>query len=168
MECKCRAKGYTSHRGTNKDCPRNWRDGSEIQWAGGPEMETATERREAVFEIDGLPGKFEGVTHGRTWNGWACPSFTPEVAQKIADAWGQMWTPDWMEDRYRAEFRHEDKVFRFWDPTSGEWDEFGPLKDGLYPIGTGCWTWTEVEPDTCPVPGCGRPFDNWGDHHPEE
>jgi hypothetical protein len=35
------------------------------------------------FQIDDCEEKFEGITSGRRWNGWECPLFPIETANKI-------------------------------------------------------------------------------------
>lgn len=40
--------------------------------------------RKTKFNIDNNENIYEGYTYGDTWNGWACPYFTKEVADKMA------------------------------------------------------------------------------------
>lgn len=37
----------------------------------------------AVFQVDGLDGRFEGWTNGKTWNGWETPSFEQDELNRI-------------------------------------------------------------------------------------
>jgi hypothetical protein len=44
------------------------------------------EYTEAEFVVDGLNEKFAGYTNGQTWNGFACPAFEEDEADKIIAA----------------------------------------------------------------------------------
>lgn len=37
----------------------------------------------AVFAIDAIEGLFHGITAGQRWNGWACPMFSFEEANRL-------------------------------------------------------------------------------------
>ena len=100
--------------------------------------------RAARFEIDGLPGTYEGFTRGEVWNGFDVPYFPLAEARRVADDYAaQPPTPD---GRTQAEYDANRDVFRLYDPTSEEWDEYGPMDvEGrrVYPVGAHYWTWEE-------------------------
>lgn len=93
----------------------------------------------AKFIIDFLEGcEFEGYTRGEDWNGFACPYFTFDQAQQIVEAW--------RETGYKAFYSDKNDEFSF-EMQSGETDRFPSIStDGVkvYPIGNGCWIWSEV------------------------
>jgi hypothetical protein len=96
--------------------------------------------RQTKFMIDFLGSKeFEGYTLEETWNGFACPYFTFEEAQKVVDAWG--------ESGSIASYDSNSDKFNF-EMQDGETDSFPAIQfDGmkLYPIGNGCWIWSEAD-----------------------
>lgn len=103
------------------------------------------ELRAAKFTVDGLEDAFEGYTIGETWNGWAVPAFPLSEAHRIATAYAAQ--APLLEGACEAEYDEQDDSFRFYDPVSGEWDEWaGEERDGqkLYPIGARYWTWEEI------------------------
>ena len=51
--------------------------------------------RKTKFNIDNNENIYEGYTYGDTWNGWACPYFTKEVADQM--------TKDYEEAMYYEE-----------------------------------------------------------------
>lgn len=81
------------------------------------------------------------------WNGWACPAFDRENAERVV-AWinrnAEMFNDG---DQYRAEWDGDTVVL--WSPSNrneGYEDErFSPDEDGLYDIGSYGWCWHEVE-----------------------
>ena len=86
---------------------------------------------------------FAGFTLGERWNGWACPYFTYEQAQKLVTAWQAIGAVAHY-DLSRDEF-----VFGSLEPnTEEEPERCRPLDiagQTLYPIGTRGWTWDEVK-----------------------
>ena len=97
--------------------------------------------KKSLFTIDGFDAIFEGYTDGKHWNGWACPYFTKEVADKIAAVYNAENGDCSMA--YNAE---KDCFETFtWDTENDE--EFrGYDIDGqhLYAIGTMCWIWDDL------------------------
>lgn len=106
-------------------------------------MSDTTEFRHAVFAIDALPeGLFSGFTAGGSWNGWAVPLFTWEVADCIADAFPP-GTGSYDEGADSFVFRNPE------EPEDVE--EFRGTDicvDGrafhVYPVGACSWTWDEA------------------------
>ena len=89
--------------------------------------------KKSTFTIDSIPGQqFEGFTDGEDWNGWACPYFPFETAQKIVAA----------HDPKTARYDEENDQFIF---TVGDEEEVYPAVSEndrkLYPIGNGSWIW---------------------------
>jgi hypothetical protein len=98
----------------------------------------------ARFSIDTLGEDvlFDGFTADETWNGWACPYFTFEQAQKVVNAFNV--SQHFVNDRVSAHYDAERDAFCFLLETSGESDDFPAVSiDGqkFYPIGAGCWIW---------------------------
>lgn len=106
----------------------------------------SNELRSTEFYLDADPDTtFSGYTKGNTWNGWACPYFEKEVAEQVAEHYGELHRYD-NEGEYWAEYDPQEDVFAFHDTQNDEPRKFGPVEiDGkkLYPIGAYCWTWTE-------------------------
>lgn len=110
--------------------------------------------RPARFTIDGLDGLFEGYTDGRRWNGWACPVFARDEADRIAKAFRAQPGPD---GPFEARYAADSDAFIFCDPADDPQDEplafhsrrvetaDGPLT--LYFVGTSYWTWDEASLD---------------------
>lgn len=98
--------------------------------------------RETKFTIDVYGDvQFDGFTTDEDWNGWACPYFTFEQAQRIVAEHQRFGLLAW----YDAD---ADKfVFSVEQGRVGEPDEFEAVEiDGrkLYPIGARCWIWEET------------------------
>lgn len=95
--------------------------------------------KKAQFKIETFPSElFNGYTDGENWNGWVCPYFSFEEAQKIAEAHEKLLN---IQTRYEES---EDKfTFEFPDET----EEYKALMiEGkkLYPIGSAAWIWEEA------------------------
>jgi hypothetical protein len=92
------------------------------------------------FEIDFLgDNQFEGYTRGEDWNGFACPYFTFEQAQQLADTW--------RESGSNAYYDPVGERFNF-GMQNGETDSFSSTQvegQKLYPIGNGRWIWSESD-----------------------
>ena len=100
--------------------------------------------RETLFSTDILgDDTFSGYTDGRTWNGWACPYFPFEQAQRLVAAW--------RDSGWKAGYDPKRDVFTFaaadGQAEADEPETFGGVEIGgkqLYPIGAGAWIWDEV------------------------
>jgi hypothetical protein len=95
--------------------------------------------KKTEFVIDTFPGlKISGFTAGADWNGWACPYFTFEEGQKIADAHksrgGKTWF-DEMKDQFIFEIGGEEEFY----------SSININDQKLYPIGSESWIWEESE-----------------------
>lgn len=97
--------------------------------------------RKAKFTIEGV-GTYEGFTDGSTWNGYAMPLFTKEVADKLAKVL--------VEAGNKAEYTEKVDGYHIHlhgaDEEENEW-YYGLLMGDkrLYPIGGGSWIWDEAE-----------------------
>lgn len=100
--------------------------------------------REAVFSIETIGDvQFSGYTDGHTWNGWACPFFPFEQAQRLVAAWIKNgWTAGY-------DIKQDAFLFALADSDAEQDSEiFGAVEvEGrrLYPIGNSSWIWDEVE-----------------------
>lgn len=106
--------------------------------------------RKSFFSLDALGGTvFEAYTNEENWNGWACPYFSFEGAQRLAEAW--------RNSGWRAVYEEEGDAFAFWLQPEGEPDEpelYASVEIGrhrLYPIGAFSWTWEENSSEILPV-----------------
>lgn len=98
------------------------------------------------FSIDGLPRTYEGFTRGERWNGFAVPYFPLAEARRVADDYAAQ--PAGPDGQTAAVYDADRDVVRLYDPSSGEWDEYGPVDvEGrhLYPVGAQYWTWEDAE-----------------------
>lgn len=80
------------------------------------------------------------------WNGWHCPYFTKEVADKIVD---------YLDDPAATVLRYDEDhdVYAYYNENMDETDYYEPIEiiapDGIrkvYPIGSWFWTWEVVRP----------------------
>ncbi|QPA61253.1 hypothetical protein [Lysinibacillus sphaericus] len=85
---------------------------------------------------------YEGYTEHNIWNGWECPLFTKEVADKIAKDFtiaGVMYI------NYSKEFDRYLVTYDIDEPILEWYDQITKVIDGkevkLYPIGAFCWCW---------------------------
>lgn len=116
---------------------------ARLEELGGPELVPAK------FCFDDGP-EFEGFHTGTTWNGWAMPCFTKEVADSIVEWFnenkGDAEEPDSIYDAEKDAYLMGFDVF-----YAGDQDEIDCAyykkdpKCGLYPLGAGSYTWNLVE-----------------------
>lgn len=85
--------------------------------------------RKSLFTIDGVWAMFEGYTKGEYHNGRACPYFTKEVAEQIAEIYKMRYNAD--KDRFETT---EPRMFKGVD-IDGE---------HLYPVGHRLWEWNDL------------------------
>ena len=101
--------------------------------------------RKTRFGIDCLEEVFVGYTNGELWNGWACPRFTKEVADKIVELHnhsdGCKATYDEETDTYYFYFDGDDEPY---EHKGFDADTVDGVKH-LYDIGAWCWIWDEIE-----------------------
>ena len=95
------------------------------------------ELRPGRFCIGEMPGEYAGYTTGATWNGWECPQFELEEAQRVVAAYNAMAG----EDDGRIVWDEVSRVFS--NSVTGEvWDAVG---NGLYAIGAWAWCWESAQ-----------------------
>ena len=104
-------------------------------------------QRPAVFQIDAIESYFHGVTQDQHWNGFACPLFSFEEAQRLmalnnhTDFCGQI-VYDAEQDAF---------LFHELGIESGERPDAykAVLIDGqkFYPVGAFSWCWQDVSDD---------------------
>jgi len=102
-----------------------------------------------TFVIDSLPSEsFEGYSNGDNWNGWACPFFNQETAERVLRA-SERNNYTWQYDEQADAFivRSSD------DPVDYEPEVFTATKVQidekslmLYGIGAYSWIWEAAEP----------------------
>ncbi len=90
------------------------------------------------FVLENSP-EFEGYDEGRRWNGWACPTFTREQADKVATWWNT-------QPGCVAEWDSEHDGYAFicegWDePDCFLPDYLIQLGEKTWAIGAGSWCW---------------------------
>lgn len=97
--------------------------------------------------LDDWLGPYDAYTMGARWNGWACPYFTKETAERMVEEWNAKTTP-----KICALYHPIADAFGFYLDGADEWDYFPGVTmpvDGqplhLYAIGNGCWIWETVE-----------------------
>jgi hypothetical protein len=122
--------------------------------------------REGVVRIDGFgPFPAEIDTQVR-WNGWACPRFTREIAEQIAEAstkpppGNPSLPPDYSSWHWRADvlvMKVNPEVTDYGPVESDYFDEWAPDDDGKYHVGAYAWTWDDEEPGRDPSPALKGP-----------
>lgn len=116
--------------------------------------------RKGQFTIDDETA-YEGYTTGETWNGWACPMFTREVAEQItATVKAEDWEGGTVTfDEYLQTFVWESEGITETTGFSETFDFTDTEHGRLYPIGAGSWIWSEVKEagETPPEPADEEP-----------
>jgi hypothetical protein len=87
---------------------------------------------------------FEGYTKGEIWNGWDCPYFTFEQAQKVLKAYNEL--RQIIGAISLAYYDSETDAFVFPD-SEDEPETYKALNEqgqNYYPIGAFVWIWEEV------------------------
>jgi hypothetical protein len=93
--------------------------------------------RAAEFEFDEGPC-WPGFTKGQTWNGWACPFFTKEVAMNVLD-----WMAEGNTEGEGTIYEETENTLTIIDLQYPEEPyTIEENKDGFYNLG-GSWTWNE-------------------------
>jgi hypothetical protein len=109
-------------------------------------MSTIIQTTKSHFYIDDSK-IYEGYTAGNTWNGWACPYFTKEVALNILKAMADAgdiaeYSYDEVTDEIKYTFANEEP-----ESERGVMIRYG--KDSLkaYGLGSFAWVWCDVKWD---------------------
>src|SRR5262245_41978657 len=100
--------------------------------------------KRAVFRIDGIEGTFKGWTFGEHWNGWACPCFEKEEADRLIK--GLQEQPQWKGTAYYARQCDSYIVIEADDADGGHtWEGADILTEEgsrhIYAIGSSFWCW---------------------------
>lgn len=89
---------------------------------------------------------FEGFTKSEYWNGWDCPYFTRDQAQKILTVHNTLISP--VERKLLAHYDAATDAFVFpLENGDDELEAFAAFTEGgltYYPVGAFCWIWEEV------------------------
>ena len=102
--------------------------------------------RPTFFKNDSLGfDSFEGFTKGETWNGWDCPYFSFEQANKILKTFNDLRSIIGQSDLAYYDSGADSFVF----PINDEDPEiyYADIEDGIkyYPIGAFSWIWEESD-----------------------
>lgn len=100
------------------------------------------------FVIEGFDGVFEGYTNGERWNGWSCPRFPKEVADKVVDMFNRgvnckAWY-DEENDEYIFTQNHDNIEDEKYDSQLIEIDG---KEIKVYAIGAWGWVWEDYTQD---------------------
>jgi hypothetical protein len=90
---------------------------------------------------------FEGYTKGENWNGWDCPYFTFEQAQKILKIHNELKR---ITGEVAQAYYDFDNDFFAFPVADDETEIYKPIVENnkkYYPIGAFTWIWEEVELD---------------------
>ena len=102
--------------------------------------------RSTQFKLESLGCEtFDGFTKGETRNGWNCPYFIFEQAEKVLKNFNELRQIIGQKSIAFYESSADAFVFPFAD---GESESFSSVvEDGqnYYPIGTFCWIWEKIE-----------------------
>ena len=100
-----------------------------------------------VFTIDGFAEVYIGYTDGRTWNGWATPSFEVDEALALMENFNKV-------SECRILYSKASDTFILYEPDQEVMTEYkgynGNTTEGikhLYDIGSWYWIWDEVQAD---------------------
>ena len=101
----------------------------------------------SLFCIDSSEEEvFPGFTSGETWNGWACPLFTREVAEKVlADSEKVGYKVVYDEERRAFVVRYEDDNITAPEVFQAQEIEVGGNLVTVYGVGAYSWAWSLVE-----------------------
>jgi len=95
------------------------------------------------FTLDFLfdEGKsIDGMTYGQTWNGWECPYFTPENAEKILSYFTEGYlTYNAEKDVYQHDGYGDGKEIDIFEPVIIDGQKY-------YSIGGFNWCWWTPKP----------------------
>ncbi len=103
--------------------------------------------RPAKFKLESLGYvTFDGFTKNENWNGWACPYFTFEQAQKVLKIYNQLRQIIGQKDL--AFYDPAADAFVFPADDEDEPEIFAAITENgqkYYPVGAFMWIWEEQE-----------------------
>lgn len=101
--------------------------------------------RPGALKIESLGYEtFDGFTKNENWNGWACPYFTFDQAQKVMKQYNQLRGILGRQDF--AFYDSVSDVFVFPTNDEDESESFFAINENnqkYYPVGAFCWIWEE-------------------------
>ena len=101
--------------------------------------------RPAKFKIESLGYEvFEGFSKDEDWNGWDCPYFTFEQAQKVLKTYNELRRI--IGQKNLAHYDSSTDAFAF-PSDEDETETFVSIIENgqkYYPIGTFCWIWEKA------------------------
>lgn len=122
-------------------------DGDVLVFAGDAcSVGTAGEWKSFCRWLGDLPHEHKIIVPGN--HDWVMQYFEFAEARRIAKDYGAQ--PPRPDGETRAEYDHDLNLVRLYDPSAGDWDEYGPVDvDGhvLYPVGACYWTWEQEGTD---------------------
>jgi hypothetical protein len=95
------------------------------------------EFKPAKFKLDFFEDDqaVDGMTFGKSWNGWECPYFTPENAKKIVELFTDGFlTYDAEKDVYVYDSNQDPEDIDIFEPSNVDGQKY-------YAIGWGSWCW---------------------------
>lgn len=97
------------------------------------------------FCLDAISGVFEGYTDDVTWNGWACPCFTRDIAEQILSAsTANGYSYNYDEQRGFI-VKHQDDYDSVPETFAAQIIEVNGQSFEVFAIGAYSWTWEPVE-----------------------
>ncbi len=110
---------------------------------GKTETTNVCEMEPINVTVEGV-GTYEGFTSGQHWNGWECPSFEKDVAQKLLN--------DVIKANEYGKVSFDEKKDTFFLENDGDdtedWQGFDIKTDEgikhVYGIGSHSWVWSKV------------------------
>ncbi len=101
--------------------------------------------RPAKFKIESLGYEtFEGFTKDEEWNGWNCPYFSFEQAQKVLKNYNEL--RQIIGQKNLAYYNLNADAFVFPSDSEDELETFAGINENgqkYYPVGAFCWIWEE-------------------------
>lgn len=109
-------------------------------------LQPITVYMDGITDTKGEAVEFKAWTNGETWNGWECPYFEKSEADRLVKAWRDM---EQIDNSYfqGAWYNAVTDQFCFMCSEFEDhyyWDALTIDNTKLYPIGAGCWIWSQV------------------------
>lgn len=97
------------------------------------------------FKIESLGYEnFEGFTKDEEWNGWACPYFTFDQAQKVLKNYNELCQI--IGQKNLSYYDASTDAFVFPQGSEDKSEAFAAITEDdqkYYPVGAFCWIWEE-------------------------
>jgi len=102
--------------------------------------------RPIKFKLESLGCEtFDGFTRDEDWNGWDCPYFTFEQAQKVLKNYNEL--RQIIGQNNLAQYDLATDAFIFPAGDEDETEVFAAINENgqkYYPVGAFCWIWEEI------------------------